>query len=199
MTRKIAGIKIGASGGLMQPSTSRNKTDINTLTTNVKERKMSASAGTKLGKKTTLTFVKIGNPNVGGLVHKQKRLKVNNNLPKNLDRNQKRRIEAAPGTERGTDWALSFWEFGKPTHMGLAKQHAKAKGKLHPSTKYNYSNKNSIEEKNRTVSVKLLWAKLFKKNAGTPEPDKEYSHKLKYDKEEGSIWETQEREDWYKK
>jgi hypothetical protein len=80
----------------------------------------------------------------------------------------------------------------------LVKRHEKAKGKLHPSTGYKYSKAISTEEKQKTVSVKLLWAKLFKKNAATPEPDKEYSHKLKYDKDEGTIWETDERENWYK-
>ena len=195
--RKIAGIKIGTSAGIMMPSSSKNRTDINVLTSRVKEREKTASDGTKLGKRTTLSFIKIGNPNVGGLVHNQKRLKVNNSLPKNLDKSHRMRLEAAPGTERGTDWALSFWEFGNPSQMGLTRQQTKAKGKLHPSTGYSYSNNNATKEKQKTVSVKLMWAKLFKKNASTPSPDKEFSHKLKYDKEESSIWETEEREDWY--
>jgi len=197
ISTKIAGIRIGTSAGLMLPSAVKNKTNINTLTARVKEKEMKSSPGTELGRKNTLSFINVGNPNISGLVYKQKRLKVNNNLPNQLNRNQKRRTEAAPGTKRGTDWALSFWEFGSPSHMGLAKQHAKARGKLHQSTGFKYAGTNSIEEKQKTVNVKLLWAKLFKKNANTPEPDKEYSHKLKYDKEERSIWETEERENWY--
>ncbi len=197
LTRKLAGVKMGTSAGLMQSASDKNNTNINVLTARVKEREKKASQGTELGKKSTLSFIKIGNPNISGLVHKQKRLKANSDLPSQLTRNQKRRVEAAPGTERGTDWALAFWQFGSPTHMGLVNQHAKAKGKLHASTRYEYTNKSSVKEKQKTVSVKLLWAKLFKKNANTPEPDKEYSHKLKYDKEERSIWETEEREDWY--
>jgi hypothetical protein len=198
LAKKIAGVKIGTSGGTMQTALSKNKDNINIITVRVKERELNASAGTKLGKNTTFSFIKFGNPNVGGLVHKQKRLKVNNNLPKQIDRSQRRNYEAAPGADRGTDWALSFWEFGNPTHMGLSKQNAKAKGKLHPSTGFKYTNTNAIDEKEKVVSVKLLWAKLFKKNAGTPETDKEFSHKLKRDKDERSIWETEEREDWYK-
>lgn len=198
IARKIGGLKIGTAAGTMYSSTAKNKENINIITAKVKKNKMGPATGTKLGKKTTFSFVKIGNPNVAGLVHKQKRLKVNNNLPNSLTRDQKGRVDAASGTKRGNDWALTFWEFGSPTHMGLVKHQARAKGKLHPSTKYNNGGDNSIDEKQKVVSVKLMWAKIFKKNAGTPEPEKEFSHKLKYDKEERSIWETQEREDWYK-
>ncbi len=196
---KIAGIKIGTGGGLMQPvANKKNSADINVITARTKQRKMEPSQGTKLGEKKTFSFVTIGNPTKSGLVYQRKRLKVNNNLPNQLSRNQKKRVEAAPGTTRGNDWTLSFWAFGNPTHMGLQAKHVKAKGKMHPSTAYNYANKNAAEEKNKTVSIKLMWAKIFKKNAATPEPDKEYSHKLKYDKDERAIWETEEREDWYK-
>ncbi len=163
----------------------------------VTSEKQSQSSGTKYGEAKKIAGIKIGTG--AGTMHKQKRLKLNNNLPKQLDRSQKRRAEADLGTKRGTDWAFSFWEFGNPIQMGLVKQHTKAKGKLHPSTNFNYNSTNSIDEKQKTVSVKLMWSKLINKNAATPEPEKEYSHKLKYSKEERSIWETKEREDWYKK
>ncbi|MCF6353177.1 MAG: hypothetical protein L3J06_09225 [Cyclobacteriaceae bacterium] len=196
---KIAGIRIGTSGGMMQPVTKKkNSADINVITTRTKQRKMEPSQGTKLGEKTTFSFVTIGNPTKSGLVHQRKRLKVNNDLPDQLSRDQKKRVKAAPGTTRGNDWALSFWAFGSPTHMGLQAKHVKAKGKMHPSTAYNYANRNAVEEKKKSVSIKIMWAKIFKKNAATPEPNKEYSHKLKYDKDEREIWETEEREDWYK-
>ncbi len=197
-TKKIAGIKIGAGAGLMQPVANKRNKDINTLTAKVKEREKSKSDGTTLGEKKAFSFVTIGNPTKSGLVYQRKRLKVNKDLPEGLSRNQKKRTEAVSGTKRGTDWALSFWSFGSPTHMGLKPEHVKAKGKMHPSTGYSYSKTNAAETKGKSVSIKLMWAKLFKKNAGTPEPDKEYSHKLKYDKNEREIWETEDREDWYK-
>lgn len=195
---KIAGIKFGTSAGLMQPSTiKKNKTDTNVITARIKERKKASSQGTTLGKKTTLSFITIGNPNFGGLVYERKRLKINNKLPDNLNRHQKRRVKAAPGMLRGTDWALSFWEFGNPSQMGFKKQHTKAKGNMHPSASFSHNSHNSVAEKEKLISFRLMWAKIFKKNSATPKPDKEYSHKLKYDKDERSIWETEEREDWY--
>ncbi len=195
--KKIVGLKIGKRAGLMQPITSKRNTDINTLTSKVKESEKARSEGTTLGEKKSFSFVTIGNPTKSGLVYQRKRLKVNKELPEDLSRIQKKRTEAAPGTKRGTDWALSFWAFGSPTQMGLKPEHVKAKGKMHPSTRYSYSKTNAAETKDRPVSLKLMWAKLFKKNAATPEPDKEYSHKLKYDKDEREIWETEDREDWY--
>ncbi|VAW26259.1 hypothetical protein MNBD_BACTEROID06-588 [hydrothermal vent metagenome] len=197
-TKKIAGIKIGTGAGLMQPVTSKRNKDINTLTFKVKEKEKTRSEGTTLGEKRSFSFVTIGNPTKSGLVYQRKRLKVNNDLPDQLSRDQKKRVKAAPGTIRGNDWALSFWTFGSPAHMGLQAKHAKAKGKMHPSTGYSYSKSNAVDAKDKPVSIKLLWAKLFKKNAATSKPDKEYSHKLKYDKDEREIWETEDREDWYK-
>ena len=199
LSKKIAGFKFGESGGLMQPITKNKYQEINTLTAKTKERKSSPSQGTKLGKTITLSFMTIGNPNRSGLVHEQKRLKVNKTLPDMLTRDQKRRPKAAPGTERGTDWALTFWEFGNPYRMGLTKQHVKAKGKTHPSTSYARYIQPSTEEKDKTISIKLLWAKLFKKGAATAEPEEKRSHRPRYDKGERIIWEKEEREDWYKK
>lgn len=195
---KFAGIKFGVGAGKMEPRIKKHTKDINTLTVKVKAKDPKRSEGTMLGEKKTFTFITIGNPTKSGLVYQRKKLKVNKDLPGDLSRNQKMRTKAAPGTTRGTDWTLSFWTFGSPNHMGLKPQHVKAKGKMHPSTAHAYANKNSKDEKDKVVNVKLMWAKLFKKNAATPIPNKEYSHKLKYDKEERSIWETEEREDWYK-
>ncbi|MCB0506279.1 MAG: hypothetical protein KDC58_12375, partial [Cyclobacteriaceae bacterium] len=163
------------------------------------ERKASPSQGTELGKTTTLSFISIGNPNRAGLVYQQKRLKVNSNLPEMLSRDEKKRPSAAPGTERGKDWAFSFWEFGDPYKMGLAKKHTVAKSKAHPSATYAEASKSSTEEKEKPVSIKLLWAKLFKKDAATAEPEEKRSHRPRYDKGERIIWETEERENWYKK
>ena len=199
LARKVAGIKMGESAGIMQPRTKNKYENINVLTAKVKERKASPSQGTKLGRSTTLSFVTIGEPNKGGLVYQQKRLKVNSNLPDMLTRDQRRRPGAAPGTERGKDWAFAFWEFGNPYQMGLERKHTVAKTKVHPSTLYAQSKKPSTEEKEKAVSIKLLWAKLFKKNAATAEPEDKRSHRPRYDKGERIIWETQEREDWYKK
>ena len=199
MVRKVAGIKMGESGGRMQPRVKNKYEDINTLTAKTKERKASPSQGTELGKTTTLSFISIGNPNRAGLVYQQKRLKVNSNLPEMLSRDEKKRPSAAPGTERGKDWAFSFWEFGDPYKMGLAKKHTVAKSKAHPSATYAEASKSSTEEKEKPVSIKLLWAKLFKKDAATAEPEEKRSHRPRYDKGERIIWETEERENWYKK
>ena len=198
-SRNIVGIRVGERAGTMQTQPKTNKQDINVLTAKTKQRKASPSEGTKLGKTTTLAFISIGDPNRSGLVYQQKRLKVNSNLPEMLRRDQRRRPGAAPGTERGKDWAFSFWEFGDPYKMGLARKHTVAKTKNHPSTQYAQSSKSSKEEKEKLVSVKLLWAKLFKKDAATAEPEEKRSHRPRYDKGERIIWETEERENWYKK
>ncbi len=194
---KIAGINLGVGAGKMQPRAKKQTTNINVLTSKVKKKELKPSKGTELGRKYNFTFVTIGNPTKSGLVYRQKRLKINNRLPSELNRSQKKRQQQAGGVTRGSDWAFSFWTFGNPSHMGFKPEHIKAKGKMHPSTANAYANRNSIIEKDKTVSVKLIWAKLFNKNAATPKPDKEFSHKLKYDKDERSIWETEEREDWY--
>ncbi len=194
---KIAGINIGVGAGKMEPRTKKRNQNINILTSKVKKSELKPSEGTKLGRKYSFTFITIGNPTKSGLVYEEKRLKLNKQLPSGLNRSQKKRQQQADGLDRGSDWTFSFWAIGNPSHMGFKPEHTKAKGKMHPSTANAYSNRNSIIEKEKNVSVKLIWAKLFKKNAATPKPDKEYSHKLKYDKDERSIWETEEREDWY--
>lgn len=199
LTRKVAGIKMGEYGGKMQAKTKPNREDINVLTARMKARKASPSEGTELGKTHKFAFLSIGDPNRSGLVYQQKRLKVKSDLPDMLSRDQRRRPEQSPGTERGKDWALTFWEFGNPYKMGLAKKHTVAKTKNHPSTTYAQSNKSSKEEKEKLLSVKLIWAKLFKKNAATAEPEDKKKHRPRYDKGERIIWETEDREDWYKK
>ena len=59
------------------------------------------------------------------------------------------------------------------------------KGK-HPSFKYDQSKISSTKEKDKIVSTKLTWSRLFKKNEN--QPKKEDKGKPRYSKDEAKIW-----------
>ena len=161
--------------------------------------KIEQSDGTERGRTRSLSFIKIGDPEHMGLHREANNKKVNNRLPKELSRKQRLRLKEAEGLDNGRSRAFTFWAIGDPTQGGLMRSPTQAKGRLHPSSAYTASNKsrNSIEEKEQPVKLKICWAKLFKKNSNQPDSVKEKPSRPRYDKGERSIWETAEREDWY--
>jgi len=152
------------------------------------------------GRTRSLTFLKLGNPTQGGLRREYANTSRNRNLPKNVKGSDRIRLSAAKGTERGRTTTLSFISLGNPTRGGLVYSPSKAKGRLHPSSKYTQSSRtrNSAEEKDQPIKLRIWWAKLFNKNASQPNQVKNKSRRPRYDKGEREIWETAEREDWYK-
>jgi len=161
--------------------------------------KIKQSEGTERGRTKSLSFVRIGDPMHMGLRKELNNKKVNNDLPKELSRKQRLRLKEADGLDNGRSRAFTFWAIGDPTQGGLMRTPAQARGRLHPSSTYTASHKsrNSIEEKEQPVKIKIWWAKLFKKNSNQPDSVKEKPKRPRYDKGERSIWETAEREDWY--
>jgi hypothetical protein len=161
--------------------------------------KIKQSEGTERGRTKSLSFVRIGDPMHMGLWKELNNKKVNNNLPKELSRKQRLRLKEADGLDNGRSRAFTFWAIGDPTQGGLMRTPSQARGRLHPSSTYTASHKsrNSIEEKEQPVKIKIWWAKLFKKNSNQPDSVKEKPRRPRYDKGERSIWETGEREDWY--
>ena len=105
----------------------------------------------------------------------------------------------AEGLDNGRSRAFTFWAIGDPSQGGLMRSPTQAKGRLHPSSTYTASNRsrNSIEEKEQPIKLKIWWAKLFNKNGNQPDSVKEKPKRPRYDSGERSIWETAERENWY--
>jgi hypothetical protein len=157
------------------------------------------SEGMNRGRTKSLSFIRLGDPTHMGLHKEAHNKKVNNRLPKELSRKERLRMKGADGLDNGKSRAFTFWAIGDPTHGGLLRSPSQAKGRLHPSSSYTASNKsrNSIEEKEQPVKLKIWWAKLFKKNSNQPDSVKEKPKRPRYDKDERSIWETAERPDWY--
>jgi len=157
------------------------------------------SEGMERGRTKSLSFIRIGNPEQMGLQREANNKKVNNRLPKELTRKERLRLKGADGFDNGRSRAFTFWAIGDPSHGGLERTPPQAKGRLHPSSTYTASHKsrNSIEEKEQPIKLKIWWAKLFKKNSNQPDSVKEEPKRPRYDKGERSIWETAEREDWY--
>jgi hypothetical protein len=157
------------------------------------------SEGMKRGRTKSLSFIRLGDPTHMGLQREAHNKKVNNRLPKELSRKERLRMKGAEGLDNGRSRAFTFWAIGDPSHGGLVRSPSQAKGRLHPSSTYTASNKsrNSIEEKEQPVKIKIWWAKLFKKNSNQPDSVKEKPKRPRYDKGERSIWETAERPDWY--
>lgn len=160
--------------------------------------KIKQSEGTERGRTKSLSFVRIGDPTHMGLQKEAHNKKVNNSLPKELSRKERLRMREADGLDNGKSRTFTFWAVGDPTQGGLVRTPSQAKGRLHPSAAYTSGkSRNSIEEKEQPVKIKIWWAKLFKKNANQPDSVKEKPRRPRYDKGERSIWETAEREDWY--
>jgi hypothetical protein len=157
------------------------------------------SEGMQRGRTKSLSFIRLGDPTHMGLQREAHNKKVNNRLPKELSRKERLRMKGAEGLDNGRSRAFTFWAIGDPSHGGLERSPSQAKGRLHPSSTYTASNKsrNSIEEKEQPVKIKIWWAKLFKKNSNQPDSVKEKPKRPRYDKGERSIWETAERPDWY--
>ncbi|MDX1314666.1 MAG: hypothetical protein R3356_04120, partial [Eudoraea sp.] len=157
------------------------------------------SPGTERGRTVSLSFVEILDPRRGGLHNEYAYKKQNRKLPPELSRKERMRIVEADGMRNGRAVTFSFWALGDPTQGGLLRAPAQAKGRLHPSSTYTkgYKSKNSLEEKEKPVKIKIWWAMLFKKNANQPKATKTKSRRPRYDKDERSIWETAERPNWY--
>jgi hypothetical protein len=160
---------------------------------------LGSSEGTERGRTKSLSFVRLGDPAHMGLHKEANNKKVNNRLPKELSRKERLRMKAPDGLDNGKSRAFTFWAIGNPTQGGLERSPSHAKGRLHPSSSYTASKKsrNSLEEKEQPVKIKIWWAKLFKKNSNQPDSVKEKPRRPRYDKDERSIWETAERPDWY--
>jgi hypothetical protein len=126
--------------------------------------------------------------------------KIKRDLPNELKGKQRLRIADADGLDNGRTRSFTFWAIGDPTRGGLVKSPAQARGRLHPSSDYTKPGQyyNSIEKKEQPIKLKLWFAKLFKRNANQPDAVKEKERKPRYNKNEREIWETSEREDWYK-
>lgn len=152
------------------------------------------------GRTRSLSFLKLGNPTHGGLRQEYSNTSRNRNLPKNIKGSDRIRLSSAQGTTRGRTRTFSFISLGNPTKGGLVYSPSQAEGRLHPSAKYTMSTKprNSLEEKEQPIKIRIWWAKLFDKNANQPNQVKNKSRRPRYDKRERDIWETAEREDWYK-
>jgi hypothetical protein len=60
---------------------------------------------------------------------------------------------------------------------------------LHPDAQFAHGNRDNVKE-DRTfmMNLKLLWAKLFKKNDLQPDVVKEKEHRPRYDKKEKELW-----------
>jgi hypothetical protein len=157
------------------------------------------SEGIERGRTKSLSFIRLGNPEHMGLQREANNKRVNNRLPKELTRKERHRLKGAEGLDNGRSRAFTFWALGNPSQGGLMRTPSQAKGRLHPSSTYTASHKsrNSIAEKEQPVKLKIWWAKLFKKNSNQPDSVKEKPKRPRYDKGEGSIWETAERENWY--
>ena len=126
-------------------------------------------------------------------------MQKNNKLPADLSGSQKYRIKGATGLNNGRARTFSFWAIGNPTKGGLVYSPMQAKGRMHPSSSYTLGKpRNSVEEKNQPIKLRIWWTKLFKKNAAQPDAVKEKHHRPRFDKDERSLWETAERPNWYK-
>ena len=159
----------------------------------------SASPGTERGRTQSLSFWTIGDPSQGGLYREANNKRKNNNLPSDLSGKEKYRLKGAEGFNNGKSTTFSFWAIGNPTRGGLVYNPSQAKGRLHPSANYTKGTKsrNSIEEKEQPIKIKIWWAKLFKKNSNQPDSVKEKPRRPRYDKNERLIWETADRPNWY--
>lgn len=156
--------------------------------------------GMDRGRTRSFTFLKIGDPNHGGLHAEMGNKKRKNDLPSGITGKNKIRLADADGLDNGTRKTLSFWAIGDPTRGGLVRSPAQARGRLHPSSDYTKAGKhyNSIDKKEQPVKLKLWFAKLFKRQANQPDAVKEKERRPRYNKNEREIWETAIREDWYK-
>ncbi len=61
--------------------------------------------------------------------------------------------------------------------------------RFHPDSQFAHGFRNNVkEERTFMMNVKLLWAKLFKKNDNQPEAVKAKEHKPRYDRKEKDLW-----------
>jgi hypothetical protein len=196
--KKFLFLYMGQEGGYMRPVKDIDKNE-NVISQKLKLTKTGQSPGTENGRRRSLSFLRIGNPTQGGLYREVSNKRKNNKLPSDLSGKEKYRLKGAEGFDNGKSTTFSFWAIGNPTRGGLVYSPAQAKGRLHPSSNYTSGNKsrNSIEEKEQPIKLKIWWAKLFKKNSNQPDSVKEKPRRPRYDKNERLIWETAERPNWY--
>jgi hypothetical protein len=201
-TRSFTFLRLGnpTQGGLHRELANTSKN--NNLPDDIKgtnKLRTSASPGTERGRTKSLSFVNLGNPTRGGFYKDKSNRQRNRRLPSELSGKQRLRIKGTEGLDNGRSVTFTFWAIGNPTHGGLVRSPSQAKGRLHPSSTYTAGNKprNSIEDKDQPIKLKIWWAKLFKKNANQPDSVKDKPRRPRYDKGERSIWETAERPDWY--
>jgi hypothetical protein len=74
-------------------------------------------------------------------------------------------------------------------YQGNVKMRKYTDGRMHPDAQFAHGNRDNVKE-DRTfmMNLKLLWAKLFKKNELQPENVKEKEHRPRYDKKETELW-----------
>ena len=176
------------------------KNDLPKELSRTERQRIEDAEGMDRGRTTSLSFLSLGDPTRGGLRAELGNKKMKRDLPSEIKGKHRLRLPDAEGLEPVRNRSLSFWAIGDPTRGGLVRSPAQARGRLHPSADYTKPGKyyNSIEKKEQPVKIKLWFAKLFKRNANQPDAVKEKERKPRYNKSEREIWETSEREDWYK-
>ncbi|QSE97892.1 hypothetical protein [Fulvivirga lutea] len=73
-------------------------------------------------------------------------------------------------------------------YQGNIKMSKKSLQDRHPSLKYARGKNSATQEKEKLFSLKLLFAKIFKKNEGQPDNVKEKERAPRFDKREREIW-----------
>jgi len=74
-------------------------------------------------------------------------------------------------------------------YQGNIKMHKYNDKRLHPDAQFAHTHRDNVKgERTILMDVKLLWAKLFKKEETQPENLKDNSHKPRYDKGEKGLW-----------
>jgi hypothetical protein len=122
--KKFMFMTIGEEGGYMILPTPISKDQADRVHPKVKERTVGQPEGTERGRSKSLAFLKLGDPYRAGLVSKYPERYKNKALPAELRKSNKMRLKAAPGTELGRTYSLSFIELGNPTRSGLISKSA---------------------------------------------------------------------------
>ncbi len=197
--KKFLFVYLGKEAGTMGPYGKPGPTYENTISPKVKTRKHGQPPGTERGRTYSPNLITLGNPTHMGLHREVTDSRKNKDLPKDLRGSYRLRLIEAKGLDNGRKTTLAFLPAN--TKGGLVRSNpAKIKGRLHPSSKYTLTDKprNSLEEKSQPIKLRLWLASLFGKNANQPKAVKQKARRPRYDKGERELWETMEREDWYK-
>ncbi len=197
--KKFLFVYLGKEAGTMGPYGKPGPAYENTVSPKVKTRKHGQPPGTERGRTYSPNLITLGNPTHMGLHREVTDSRKNKDLPKDLRGSHRLRLIEAKGLDNGRKTTLAFLPAN--TKGGLIRSNpARIKGRLHPSSKYTLTDKprNSLEEKSQPIKLRLWLTSLFGKNANQPKAVKQKVRRPRYDKGERELWETMEREDWYK-